>query len=189
MKDEIAPPNPSLWRISLLNKLLLCAVCCVWAASLLPEQWLVPSWRFLPSWFGRPMKWLEAHGMPTQKAAKPVNRTVGQQYFLNAYRKALEKYAGDHAGRFPAQFSDLMPAYLPSRRSYPDLYNEDGTLRSWIYFPGYTTSSAGNPILLAAPTPIGKGRLLYVSMGQSCGPNRTTSNFCFSSRHASGEAK
>ena len=86
---------------------------------------------------------------------------MGQQYFLNAYRKALEKYAGDHAGRFPAQFSDLLPAYLPSRRSYPDLYNEDGTLRSWIYFPGYTTSSAGNPILLAAPTPIGKARLLY----------------------------
>ena len=161
MKDETAPSNPSLWRIGLLNKLLLCAVCCVWAANLLPSQWIVPSGRFLPSWVGWPAQWLADLGVPGQKAAKPVNRTVGQQYFLNAYHKALEKYAGDHAGRFPTQFSDLAPAYLPSRKSYPELYNDDGTLRNWTYFPGYTTSSAGNPILLAAPTPIGKGRLLY----------------------------
>jgi hypothetical protein len=161
MKDEIAPPNPSLWRIGLLNKLLLCAVCCVWAANLLPTQWLVPSWRYLPSWFGWPAQWLADLGVPGQKAAKPVNRPVGQVYILDAYRKALDKYAGAHAGRFPAQFSDLLPAYLPSRKSRPELYQNDGTLQNWTYFPGYTTSSAGNPILLAAPTPIGIRRLVY----------------------------
>lgn len=161
MKDETASPNPSLWRIGLLNQLLLCAACCVWAASLLPPQWLVPSGRFLPTLFDRPAQWLATLGMPTPKPVKAVNRPVGQVYILNAYRNALEKYAAAHNGRFPAQFSDLAPAYLPSRKKFPELYHNDGTVRNWIYFPGYTTSSPGNPIVLAAPAPIGKGRLMY----------------------------
>lgn len=156
MREHTATPDSPLWRISLFNKLLICAALSVWALNLVPPIWVVSSRHFFLSKLHIPPGLLAFTAKKAEATIRMQNASRAQSYGV-----ALESYAYYHGGQLPTDLDVLVPEYLSVDQAQPYCDVQTGALHRWTYFPGYTRSSPGSPILLASPVTDSPGRVIY----------------------------
>ena len=95
----------------------------------------------------------------------------------------LRMYAEDDGGKFPDSLLELVPMYLQSERLLFATVNPSSEGEEFLYFNGYTRSTASNWIVLAAPHPTDGWRTVALLDGSAKLISETEFQKCLAAQH------
>ena len=89
--------------------------------------------------------------LPIIGAVQDRGRAVKSVAQAHEIAHAINQYAADHEGAFPARLTDLIPKYLPGQGSLACPLSSAGTQSGYRYFPGKDADQPDH-ILLTSET-------------------------------------